>query len=671
MRTYAGHSSATASNELYRRNLAKGQTGLSVAFDLPTQTGYDPDHVLARGEVGKVGVPISHIGDMRRLFDGIPLEEMNTSMTINATAMYLLALYQVVAEEQAVAAGCSPDEVVRQLAGTTQNDIIKEYLSRGTYVFPPGPSMRLITDMVTYTVEHMPRWNPTNICSYHLQEAGATPVQEIAYAMSTAIAVLDAVRDTGVVAPEDFGAVVARISFFVNAGVRFVEEMCKMRTFVSLWDELTRDRYGVSEPRQRRFRYGVQVNSLGLTEAQPENNVQRILLEMLAVTLSKDARARAVQLPAWNEALGLPRPWDQQWSLRMQQVLAFETDLLEYDDIFTGSEVVEAKVRELVEGARAEMTRIEDMGGAVAAVETGYMKSALVASHAARRQRIENGLDVVVGVNRFETSEPSPLTADLDTAIQTVDADVEAKAVAAVRGWRADRDADEGRRTRATAALRALRTAAETSVNLMPASLECARAGVTVGEWTATLREVFGEYRAPTGVSGSVGVADAGSGTLDGVRAAVSRTADELGERLRVLVGKPGLDGHSNGAEQVAVRARDAGFEVVYQGIRLTPAQIVSAAVAEDVHLVGLSILSGSHMELVPEVLDGLREAGAGDVPVVVGGIIPEADAVRLRRLGVAAVFTPKDFGLNDIMGRFVDIIRESRALTPLVVEPA
>jgi (2R)-ethylmalonyl-CoA mutase len=671
MRTYAGHSSPSASNELYRRNLAKGQTGLSVAFDLPTQTGYDPDHVLARGEVGKVGVPISHIGDMRRLCDAIPLDEMNTSMTINATAMYLLAMYQVVAEEQAIDMGRDPEEVVRRLAGTTQNDIIKEYLSRGTYVFPPGPSMRLITDMVTYTVEHMPRWNPTNICSYHLQEAGATPVQEIAYAMSTAVAVLDAVRASGEISTADFGEVVARISFFVNAGVRFVEEMCKMRAFVSLWDELTRDRYGVLDPRQRRFRYGVQVNSLGLTEAQPENNVQRILLEMLAVTLSRDARARAVQLPAWNEALGLPRPWDQQWSLRMQQVLAFETDLLEYDDIFTGSAVIEAKVAELVQGALAEMTRVEEMGGAVAAVETGYMKSALVASHAARRQRIESGLDVVVGVNRFETTEPSPLTADLETAIQTVDPDVEANAVAAVRRWREERDADEGRRSRAAAALHALREQAGTSANLMSASLECARAGVTVGEWTATLREVFGEYRAPTGVAGSVGAADSASAGLGDVRAAVSRTVDELGERLRVLVGKPGLDGHSNGAEQIAVRARDAGFEVVYQGIRLTPAQIVSAAVAEDVHLVGISILSGSHMELVPEILRGLREAGAGDVPVIVGGIIPESDAARLRELGVAAVFTPKDFGLNEIMGRFVEIIRDSRGLAPLVGQPA
>ena len=663
MRTYAGHSSAAASNELYRRNLAKGQTGLSVAFDLPTQTGYDPDHVLSRGEVGKVGVPISHIGDMRRLFDQIPLGEMNTSMTINAVAMYLLALYQVAAEEQAEAAGEDPAEVRARLAGTTQNDIIKEYLSRGTYVFPPGPSMRLITDMVTYTVGEIPKWNPTNICSYHLQEAGATPVQEIAYSMSTAIAVLDAVRDSGRVAEEDFGKVVARISFFVNAGVRFVEEMCKMRAFVELWNEITRERYGVTDAKQRRFRYGVQVNSLGLTEAQPENNVQRIVLEMLAVTLSKDARARAVQLPAWNEALGLPRPWDQQWALRLQQVLAFESDLLEYDDLFTGSPVVERKVAELVEGAKAEIERIQEMGGAVPAVESGYMKSALVASHALRRQRIEAGEDIVVGVNKFETTEPNPLTADLDTAIQTVDADVEAKAIEAVRAWRTERDADPEQAEAARSALATLQETAKTDDNLMEASLACARAGVTVGEWAQALREVFGEFRAPTGVSGSVGVADGGSSDLVEVRERVKATGEELGGQLRVLVGKPGLDGHSNGAEQIAVRARDAGFEVVYQGIRLTPDQIVSAAVAEDVDLVGVSILSGSHMELVPDVLEGLKAEGAGDIPVVVGGIIPESDAAKLRELGVAAVFTPKDFGLNEIMGSFVDIIRERRGL--------
>jgi len=664
MRTYAGHSSAVASNELYRRNLAKGQTGLSVAFDLPTQTGYDPDHVLSRGEVGKVGVPISHIGDMRALFTDIPLAQMNTSMTINATAMWLLAMYEVVAEEQAVAAGQDPAVAIKALAGTTQNDIIKEYLSRGTYVFAPQPSLRLVTDMVAYTIAEIPRWNPTNICSYHLQEAGATPVQEIAYAMCTAIAVLDAVRGSGQVPPERFGEVVSRISFFVNAGVRFVEEMCKMRAFVQLWDELTLERYGVTDVSQRRFRYGVQVNSLGLTEAQPENNIQRIVLEMLAVTLSKDARARAVQLPAWNEALGLPRPWDQQWSLRMQQVLAFESDLLEYDDLFAGSSVVEAKVAELLAGARAEIDRVQAMGGAVAAVESGYMKSALVASHSLRRQRIEAGEDIVVGVNRFETTEPNPLTADLDAAIQTVDHDVEAKAVAAVKAWRTDRDSTEAGRRAAEAALVRLGADAESGANLMPASLEAARAGVTTGEWAQALREVFGEYRAPTGVSGSVGVSDAGvGGELAQVRERVRATGEELGTRLRLLVGKPGLDGHSNGAEQVAVRARDAGFEVIYQGIRLTPEQIVAAAVAEDVHCVGLSILSGSHMELVPDVMGGLKAAGAGDLPVIVGGIIPERDAAALREMGVAAVFTPKDFGLTQIMGGIVDVIRASRGL--------
>ena len=657
MRTYAGHSSAAASNALYRRNLDKGQTGLSVAFDLPTQTGYDPDHVLARGEVGKVGVPISHIGDMRALFDQIPLAQMNTSMTINATAMWLLAMYQVTAEEQGAD--------IADLAGTTQNDIIKEYLSRGTYVFAPGPSMRLTTDMIAYTVNEMPKWNPLNICSYHLQEAGATPVQEIAFAMSTAIAVLDAVRDSGQVPAERFGEVVARISFFVNAGVRFVEEMCKMRAFVQLWDELTQERYAVTDAKQRRFRYGVQVNSLGLTEAQPENNVQRIVLEMLAVTLSKDARARAVQLPAWNEALGLPRPWDQQWSLRLQQVLAFESDLLEYDDLFTGSVVVAAKVEELVAGAREEMARIEAMGGAVPAVESGYMKSALVASHALRRQRIEAGEDIVVGVNRFETTEPNPLTADLDTAIQTVDAGVEKAAAEAVRRWRDERDGDPARRDRAAAALARLKADAASDTNLMAASLECARAEVTTGEWSAALREVFGEYRAPTGVSGTVGLTTGPAGSeLSAVRDRVRATGEELGEKLRLLVGKPGLDGHSNGAEQIAVRARDAGFEVIYQGIRLTPEQIVSAAVAEDVHLVGISILSGSHMELVPEVLDRLRAEGIDDVPVIVGGIIPDSDARALKALGVAEVFTPKDFGLNDIMSRFVDVIREAHGLT-------
>ncbi|MEP7331626.1 MAG: protein meaA [Terracoccus sp.] len=670
MRTYAGHSSAAASNALYRRNLDKGQTGLSVAFDLPTQTGYDPDHPLARGEVGKVGVPVSHIGDMMALFDGIPLAEMNTSMTINATAMWLLALYQVTAEGQALQAGSDPVEAVRSLSGTTQNDIIKEYLSRGTYVFAPAPSLRLITDLVAYTVREIPSWNPINICSYHLQEAGATPVQELAFSLSTAIAVLDAVRDSGQVPPEDFGEVVARISFFVNAGVRFVEEMCKMRAFVELWDELTERRYGVTDVKSRRFRYGVQVNSLGLTEAQPENNVQRIVLEMLAVTLSKDARARAVQLPAWNEALGLPRPWDQQWSLRMQQVLAYESDLLDYDDLFEGSVVVTAKVAELVAGARAEMAQVEQLGGAVAAVESGYMKSALVASHAQRRRRIESGEDVIVGLNRYQSTEPSPLTADLASVTQSVEVDAEGAAVRNVQRWREARDADPARAARAVASLQRLAADAVSGTNLMAASIECARAEVTTGEWAATLRAQFGEYRAPTGVSGSVGMGPSEPGdALSEVREAVLRTGDELGERLRLLVGKPGLDGHSNGAEQVAVRARDAGFEVIYQGIRLTPEQIVAAAVAEDVHLVGLSILSGSHLELVPAVLRGLAEAGAGDVPVVVGGIIPEPDAAALRAAGVAMVFTPKHFGLTEIMGQLVEVIRASRGLPPLAME--
>ncbi len=659
MRTYAGHSSAAESNALYRRNLGKGQTGLSVAFDLPTQTGYDPDDELARGEVGKVGVPVSHLGDVQALFDGIPLAEMNTSMTINATAMWLFALYETAALRQA---GVEPDDpaaadVRGRLTGTTQNDIVKEYLSRGTYAFPPAASMRLTTDLIAYTVTQVPRWNPINICSYHLQEAGATPVQEIAFAMSTAVAVLDAVRDSGQVPTERFAEVVARISFFVNAGVRFVEEMCKMRTFVALWDEVTRDRYGVTDAKARRLRYGVQVNSLGLTEAQPENNVQRIVLEMLGVTLSKDARARAVQLPAWNEALGLPRPWDQQWSLRIQQVLAFESDLLEYDDLFEGSHVVEAKVAELTHAARAEMARIEELGGAVAAVENGYLKSELVASHSRRRARVESGEEVVVGVNRFTETEPSPLTADLETAVQAVDPEVEARAVAALRQWRAGRDSaavDES--------LTALRDVAKSGDNLVPATLACARAGVTTGEWAGVLREVFGSYRAPTGVSGAVGTAEAGEDMVR-VRGLVRRTNDELGTRLRMLVGKPGLDGHSNGAEQIAVRARDAGIEVVYQGIRLTPAQIASAAVEEGVHVVGLSILSGSHRELVPDVLRLLREAGAGDLPVIVGGIIPEADARWLQAQGVAAVFTPKDYGITEIIGRIVEVVRAAHDL--------
>ncbi|MFE5716532.1 protein meaA [Streptomyces sp. NPDC056501] len=660
MRTYAGHSTAEASNELYRRNLAKGQTGLSVAFDLPTQTGYDPDHILARGEVGRVGVPVSHLGDMRRLFQDIPLEQMNTSMTINATAMWLLALYQVAAEEQGAD--------ITQLQGTTQNDIVKEYLSRGTHVFPPGPSLRLTTDMIAYTVNNIPKWNPINICSYHLQEAGATPVQEISYAMATAIAVLDSVRDSGQVPEDRFGEVVARISFFVNAGVRFIEEMCKMRAFGRIWDKITRERYGIENEKQRRFRYGVQVNSLGLTEAQPENNVQRIVLEMLAVTLSKDARARAVQLPAWNEALGLPRPWDQQWSLRIQQVLAHESDLLEYEDIFAGSHVIEAKVASLVEECLAEIDRIQEMGGAMAAVESGYLKSQLVSSHAERRARIEAGDEKIIGVNIFQSTEENPLTADLDTAIMTVDPAVEARVVGSLKTWRDNRYQPPFNHPRPCKALERLKEAAKGTGNLMEATLECARAGVTTGEWTGALREVFGEFRAPTGVSSAPVAVTAEAGTpLALVRDKVARTAEELGAgRLRLLVGKPGLDGHSNGAEQIAVRARDAGFEVVYQGIRLTPEQIVNAALAEDVHCVGLSILSGSHAELVPDVLDRLREAGATDVPVIVGGIIPNADAADLKRAGVAAVFTPKDFGITEIIGRIVDEIRKAHKLSPL-----
>ncbi|MDN5380961.1 protein meaA [Streptomyces sp. LB8] len=662
MRTYAGHSTAEASNELYRRNLAKGQTGLSVAFDLPTQTGYDPDHVLARGEVGRVGVPIAHLGDMRRLFQDIPLERMNTSMTINATAMWLLALYQVVAEEQGAD--------ITKLQGTTQNDIVKEYLSRGTHVFPPGPSLRLTTDLIAYTVSHMPKWNPINICSYHLQEAGATPVQEIAYAMSTAIAVLDAVRDSGQVPQERMGDVVGRISFFVNAGVRFIEEMCKMRAFGRIWDRITRERYGIENPKHRRFRYGVQVNSLGLTETQPENNVQRIVLEMLAVTLSKDARARAVQLPAWNEALGLPRPWDQQWSLRIQQVLAYESDLLEYDDIFEGSKVIEAKVDELVEAALAEIDHIQQLGGALAAVESGYLKSQLVASHAERRARIESGEEKIVGVNIFESTEPNPLTADLDTAIQTVDPAVEERVVAALREWRDTRYQPPYNHPRPCKALERLKEAARGTENLMEATLECARSGVTTGEWAGALREVFGEYRAPTGVSSAPVTVTAPAGSaLAEVRRKVEATARELGVgKLRFLVGKPGLDGHSNGAEQIAVRARDAGFEVVYQGIRLTPEQIVDAALAEDVHAVGLSVLSGSHAQLVPDVLRRLREAGAADIPVIAGGIIPNGDAEQLRAAGVAAVFTPKDFDITGIIGRIVDEIRIANKLDPLEV---
>jgi len=655
MRTYAGHSTAKESNALFRRNLAKGQTGLSVAFDLPTQTGYDADHVLARGEVGRVGVPVGHLGDMRALFDGLPLERTNTSMTINATAMWLLALYQVVAEEQGAD--------LATLTGTTQNDIIKEYLSRGTYVFPPGPSVRLTTDMIAYTVARMPKWNPVNVCSYHLQEAGATPVQEIAYALGTAIAILDAVRDRGQVPPEQMGEVVGRISFFVNAGVRFVEEMCKMRAFTRLWDAITRDRYGIGDPAQRRFRYGVQVNSLGLTEAQPENNIQRIVLEMLAVTLSRDARARAIQLPAWNEALGLPRPVDQQWSLRIQQVLAYESDLLEYGDLFDGSPVVAAKTAELMAGAEAQLAEIAELGGMIPAVESGYLKAHLVASLAARRARIESGQDVVVGVNCFQATEPSPLAAAGGGAmVQLVDPAYEQEVLADLDRWRKRRDRAEVRAT-----LGRLKAEAEDpGVNLMEATLACARAGVTTGEWAAALREVFGEYRAPTGVGAFSAAVLRDSAPLAAVRQAADATAARIGAgRLRLLLGKPGLDGHSNGVEQIAVRARDAGFEVIYAGIRLTPAQIAAAAVAEDVHCVGLSILSGGHAELVPDVLRRLRESGAGDIPVVVGGIIPPADAQALRAQGVAEVFTPADFDITAIVGRIVDEIRRAHRLEP------
>ena len=655
MRTYAGHSSPRESNALYKKNLTKGQTGLSIAFDLPTQTGYDPDAVLARGEVGRVGVPIAHLGDMRNLLDGIPLAQMNTSMTINAPAMWLLALYAITAEEQGVAQ--------ELLAGTTQNDIIKEYLSRGTYIFPPAESMRLISDMISWSVANAPKWNPINICSYHLQEAGATPVQELSFALSTAISVLDAVRDSGHVAPEDFPEVVARMSFFVNAGMRFVEELCKMRAFTALWDEITRDRYGVTDERKRRFRYGVQVNSLGLTESQPENNVQRMVIEMLGVTLSKSARARAVQLPAWNEALGLPRPWDQQWSLRIQQVLAFETDLLEYEDIFDGSPVIEAKVVELMVAARAEIARIDEMGGVVAAIDAGYLKSQLVASHAAHRRNIESGARTVVGVNAFTETEASPLTASITDAIIHVDPAVEAQAVSSLTTWRDARDAK-----RATAATQALIAAAKTTENLMITTLECARAGVTTGEWSDALRSVFGQFRAPTGLA-NVPVGG-GSGALGAVRDCVKLTEQELGQRLRLLIGKPGLDGHSNGAEQIAIAARDSGFEVIYQGIRLTPDEIVAAAIQEDVDCIGLSILSGAHADLVPQVLEGLAANDNSGIPVIVGGIIPAADEVNLISAGVAAVFTPKDFDIPGIILGVLNVIRASHKLAPLVTKP-
>ncbi len=635
IRTYAGHSTAKASNALYRGNLAKGQTGLSVAFDLPTQTGYDSDHTLARGEVGKVGVPISHLGDMRVLFDQIPLEQMNTSMTINATAPWLLALYIAVAEEQGAD--------VSKLQGTVQNDLIKEYLSRGTYVCPPKPSLKMIADVAEYCYSNVPKWNPMNVCSYHLQEAGATPEQELAYALATAIAVLDELRPR--VPAEDFPALCGRISFFVNAGIRFVTEMCKMRAFVDLWDEILQDRYGVENPKFRRFRYGVQVNSLGLTEQQPENNVYRILIEMLAVTLSKKARARAVQLPAWNEALGLPRPWDQQWSMRMQQILAYETDLLEYEDLFEGNPAVDDKVEELKNGARAELANLDSMGGAVASIE--YMKSRLVDSNAERLNRIERNETVVVGVNKWTDGEASPLQTE-DGGIMVVDPAVEQEQIDRLNEWRTQRDD-----AAVTAALAALRNAAQTGANVMEPSIAAAKAGVTTGEWAEEMRKVYGTYRGPTGVSGSVSNKTEG---LDDLRAAVDAVSDQLGRRLKFLVGKPGLDGHSNGAEQIAFRARDCGMDISYEGIRLTPEEIVTAAIDDKAHVIGLSILSGSHIPLVQDVIDRLRDSGLSDVPVVVGGIIPDEDAAKLKAMGVAKIYTPKNFELNAIMGDIITL---------------
>jgi len=645
-RTYAGHSTAAASNALFRSNLDKGQTGLSVAFDLPTQTGYDSDHVLARGEVGKVGVPVSHLGDMRTLLEGIPLEQMNTSLTINATAPWLLALYIALADEQGA------DRA--KLAGTTQNDIIKEYLSRGTHVFPPDPSLRLTSDLISFTCREVPRWNPINVCSYHLQEAGATPTQEVAYALANACAVLDRVRASGAVAEEDFAQVVGRISFFVNAGVRFITELCKMRAFVELWDEITQQRYGVEDEKFRRFRYGVQVNSLGLTEQQPENNVARILIEMLAVVLSKNARARAVQLPAWNEALGLPRPWDQQWSLRIQQIVAYETDLLEFGDIFDGSREIDRKVAEIKQEARAEFERVLDMGGAVAAIETSYMKQELVRANTRRLEAIEAGDHIIVGVNAYTESEPSPL-ADADGGgILTVPFDVERQQIERLEAWRKDRD-DEA----VEDALKELRRAASEGANVMEPSIACAKAGVTTGEWGGALREIFGEYRAPTGVAETASSKANGHGAA---RKSVEQVSSRLGRPVKMLVGKPGLDGHSNGAEQIAVRALDCGMDVVYDGIRFTPDQIVKTAREEKVHVVGLSILSGSHVSLVQDVMAKMRAEGLDDVPVVVGGIIPSEDENVLKQCGVAAVYTPKDFRLNDIIGDIAELVGRTAA---------
>ena len=645
IRTYAGHSSAQASNALYRQNLAKGQTGLSVAFDLPTQTGYDSDHVLARGEVGKVGVPVSHLGDMETLFEGIPLDKMNTSMTINAPAAWLLALYIAVAEKQGVKRA--------DLQGTTQNDIIKEYLSRGTYIFPPAPSLKLITDVAAFTYREIPKWNPMNVCSYHLQEAGATPEQELAFALATAIAVLDSVRSSGQVPEDDFARVVGRISFFVNAGIRFVTEICKMRAFCELWDEITRDRYGISDEKYRRFRYGVQVNSLGLTEQQPENNVYRILIEMLAVVLSKNARARAVQLPAWNEALGLPRPWDQQWSLRLQQIMAYETDLLEYEDLFDGNPAIDRKVAALKEGARSELAKIDAMGGAIAAVDSGYMKGELVRSNAKRLFEIENDVTRIIGVNAFVETEPSPLTAEGIQSIMTVDDMAEQDQITKLAQWRADRDDEKVRQS-----LEKLASAARTGENIMEPSIACAHAGVTTGEWSQVLRDVFGEYRAPTGVTSLVlGEDDGADEKMTDLRGKVDAVSQKLGTRMKMLVGKPGLDGHSNGAEQIAMKATEAGIDVLYDGIRWTPDDLVQNALKRKAHIVGLSILSGSHVALVRDVVRGLRDAGAGHIPVVVGGIIPEADMLILRQMGVAAVYTPKDYQLVGIMADMVRLV--------------
>jgi (2R)-ethylmalonyl-CoA mutase len=653
MRTYSGHTSAKASNALYRLNLSKGQTGLSVAFDLPTQIGYDSDHPLARGEVGKVGVPICHLGDMEALFAGIPLGQMNTSMTINATAAWLLALYIAVAEHQGVDS--------RTLQGTTQNDIIKEYLSRGTYIFPPEPSLRLISNVVTYTVAQVPKWNPINVCSYHLQEAGATPVQEVAYALCTAITVLDTVSASDQLSAADFTEAVGRLSFFVNSGLRFIEEICKLRAFGQLWDELTRDRYGVTNPKLRRFRYGVQVNSLGLTEAQPENNVPRIVLEALGVTLGKSARCRALQLPTWNEALGLPRPWDQQWSLRIQQILAYETDILEYDDIFDGSRVIEAKTDEIKHGAWAEVERVMELGGVVPALS--YIKEQLVASHTERVRRINSGELIVVGVNRFSETAPSPLYTGDSSAILRVDEEAERDHLTRLAAFRTARNPSE-----VTSALTGLREAAVSGMNLMPASIRCAHAGITTGEWAQTLREVFGEFRAPTGIGGAAVAREAEGETakrLAALRERVRRSADIIGRPLKVLIAKPGLDGHSNGAEQVAVWCRDAGMEVVYEGIRSTPEQLVASARDEGVHLIGLSILSGSHLRLVPEVLAGLRAEGLADIPVVVGGIIPEEDAEVLQQAGVARVYTPKDFEMVRILSDMVDVAEVAATTAP------